>query len=448
MKKLTEGNPLTLMLTFAIPILLGNIFQQLYTMVDLIIVSKKLGTGALASVGATQSLTGLLFSFIHGLTNGFCIIIAQYFGAGKNKDMKRSISVALSLSLLLTVFFTIVSLSVLDRLFLILNTPVHLIPDAKNYISILIYGLIFTMLYNLLASVLRAVGNSVAPLVFLIISAALNIGLDLLFVMVFQWGIQGAAAATVLSQAFSAFLCFLYIMKKSPEIHISGQDFDFSPSLVVKMLSTGFSMALMYSIVSIGSVILQSGINGLGEKTIAAHTTARKLLELFMMPLTTISAASSTFSSQNYGAGLYHRVFEGVKKAFLLCFIWSTLACLIIFPFAEPLIVLIGEESDSELIGLAKNYLYISIPFYYALSVLVVLRNVLQGMGRRILPLFISGTELFGKILAIRLLVPALGYLGVCLTEPIIWVVDAILVFIYFLIVKQKYKNPNPYAEP
>ena len=303
------------------------------------------------------------------------------------------------------------------------------------------YGMIFSTLYNMFAAILRAIGNSVAPLFFLVISAVLNIGLDYLFVCVLPFGVEGAAYATVLSQAISALLCFLYIIKKCPELHISREDFDFGWSLTGKMLSTGLSMAMMYSIVSIGSVILQSGINGLGETTIAAHTTARKLLEMLMMPLTTVSASVSTFSGQNYGAGLYDRVHKGVKSGFLLGFAWSTLATLIVIFFAEPLIVLIGEETDEGLIRLASRYLHISVPFFYGLTVLVVLRNVLQGMGRRILPLFVSGTELFGKVLAIRFLVPRYSYTGVCITEPIIWVADAALVLLYYLILRRKLRQ-------
>lgn len=441
MKKLTEGNPLTLLITFAIPILLGNIFQQLYSMVDIIIVSKTLGTTALAGVGATQSISGLIIGFTFGINSGFTILTAQYYGAGKIKEMKRTVAATLFLSLVITIIMSLASLYFIEDIFSFMHTPKHLIPIAVSYISVIFYGMIFSTLYNMFAAILRAIGNSVAPLIFLVISALLNIGFDYLFVCILSFGVEGAAFATVLSQAISALLCFVYIIKKCPELHISREDFDFGWSLTGKMLSTGLSMAMMYSIVSIGSVILQSGINGLGETTIAAHTTARKLLEMLMMPLTTVSASVSTFSGQNYGAGLYDRVHKGVKSGFLLGFAWSTLATLIVIFFAEPLIVLIGEESDEGLIRLASRYLHISVPFFYGLTILVVLRNVLQGMGRRILPLFVSGTELFGKVLAIRFLVPRFAYTGVCITEPIIWVADAALVLLYYLILRRKLRQ-------
>ena len=440
-KNMTQGNILQLMLSFGFPILLGNLFQQFYNFTDLIIVSRNLGVDALEGVGATASLTELIIVFVNGLTNGFSIIIAQYFGADNAKDVRRSVAATVTLSVVLTVVLTGLSLFFIRDILTLLHTPDTVMGNAYDYISVLLMGLIFTMAYNMFANILRALGNSAVPLIFLIISTILNIGMDLLFVVVIPLGIRGAALATILAQCISAILCFIYIMKKCPEIHLSKKDFSFDRILLGKMLSTGFSMAMMLAIVSLGSVILQSGINDLGEETIAAHISARKVISLFMMPIAVIGSSCATFTSQNYGAGNMDRVFEGVKKGMLLGLLWSTISLLLLFPFTKQFVLLIIGKEDAAnlfLIETATKYVRISVPCFYVLILLIVLRNVLQGMGRRIVPIIVSATELFGKIIAIRLLVPRLGYFGVCITEPIIWAFDGIFVLIVYLIIRNK----------
>lgn len=441
-KNMTQGNVLKIMLSFGFPILLGNLFQQFYNFTDLIIVSRNIGVEALEGVGATASLTELIIVFINGLTNGFSIIIAQYFGAGDEKNVRRSVAATLTMSVVFTVIMTALSLFFIRDILKLLHTPDTVMKNAYDYISVLLMGLIFTMAYNMCANILRAIGNSAAPLIFLVISTFLNIGMDLLFVVVIPMGIRGAALATVLAQLISAILCFIYIMKKCPEIHLSKKDFSFDKNLLGKMLSTGFSMAMMLAIVSLGSVILQSGINDLGEETIAAHISARKVISLFMMPIAVIGSSCATFTSQNYGAGNMERVFEGIKKGMLLGILWSTISLLLLFPFTEQFVLLIIEKEDASnlfLIETATKYVRISVPCFYVLILLIVLRNALQGMGRRIVPIIVSATELIGKVVAIRLLVPMLGYLGVCITEPIIWTFDGIFVLIVYLILRKKY---------
>lgn len=434
--RMTEGNPFKLIISFAVPILLGNIFQQLYNLVDLMIVSDKLGLNALASVGTTYAITGLIYSFINGLTNGFSIITAQYYGAEDEKEVRRTVAATVTIALIMTVIFTILSLVFIKPLFRFLHTPESLIPNAYAYISILLGGLIFTMLYNMFANILKAIGNSVMPLVFLVIAAILNIGLDILFVKVLNYGIRGASAATVMAQAVSAILCFIYIVKKCPEIHISKADFHFDRQLIGKMLTTGLSMSMMLSIVSMGSVILQSGINGLGEMVLSAHTGARKILEISMMPLAVFGAATATFSGQNYGAQKMERVWQGTKASLILSFSWSAIVCCILVPFAPFLVQTVANDNTKEILDLGSMYLRIGAPLFFPLSILLMLRNVLQGIGHRIAPIVASSLELVGKLVAINLLVPRLGYLGVCLTEPIIWVVCGVLIMIYYLVAK------------
>lgn len=434
MKKMTEGNPLYLIISFALPVLLGNLFQTFYNIVDLSIVNKALGQDALAGVGSTFPITGLIFGFINGLNNGFSIIISQHFGAGNTKEMKRSLAATMVMAFGITLILTVLCYFFAKDILLLLNTSPTLINDAYDYISVLFLGMLFTMLYNMFAGILRAIGNSIIPLVFLVVSALLNIVLDYVFVIILPYGIKGAASATIVSQAISAFLCFLYIRYKCPHLHIHKEDFRFSFSLFSKLFSTGISMALMLAVVNIGSVILQSGINGLDEEIIAAHTTARKIMEMLMMPLATICVAVATFTGQNYGAGNMARVKQGTKAGLLLCFSWSAIACLAVFFFTPQLLQLIAEDNNAGILKNGSTYLKVGLPFFFPLSVLLVLRNVLQGIGQRIVPVVVSGTELLGKIIAIQFLVPRYEYFGVCITEPVIWVIDGILVLVYYLI--------------
>lgn len=440
--RMTEGNPYRHIITFSIPILLGNLFQQFYNLADLMIVSDELGLDALGSVGATYAITGLLYAFINGLTGGFSIITAQFYGAEEPGEVKRSVAATVTISLSLTVVFTVLSLLLIRQLFEFLHTPASLIPGAYDYISILLAGLLFTMLYNMFANILKAIGNSVMPLVFLVLAAILNIGLDLLFVKQLHWGIRGASGATVLAQAISAILCLIYILRKCPEIHISRKDFRFDRQLLSKMITTGLSMSMMLSIVSIGSVILQSGINGLGETVLAAHTAARKILEVCMMPFTVFGAAVATFAGQNYGAKRMDRVWQGTKASLILSFVWSGMVCLILLPFAPHLIEFIANDNSPEILRLGSMYLYWGAPPFFALSILLMLRNVLQGIGHRIAPITASALELITKVIAIKVLVPRYEYLGVCLTEPIIWVLCGFLILIYYLVVRKKSTKP------
>ena len=441
--RMTEGNPYKLIFAFSVPLMLGNIFQQFYNLVDLTIVSGKLGTGAMASVGTTYVITGFLYSFVNGLTNGFSIITSQYYGAGNTKEMRRSVAATVSISVLLTILFTALSLVIVNPLLRFLHTPESLMADAYAYISVLLWGLIFTMLYNMLANILKAIGNSVMPLIFLVISAAINIGLDILFVNVFEFGIRGAAWATVISQAISAALCLIYIIAKCPEVHISSKDFHFDSILIGKMLTTGFSMSMMLSVINIGSIILQSGINTLGETTLVAHTAARKIIEFTMMPIAVLAASSATFTSQNYGAGKMDRVWKGTKAALIMGFAWSAFACLFTIPLAPYLISVIANDNSPEILQLGNLYLRVGTPLYFPLTVFVVIRNALQGIGQRLVPILCSVLELLGKIIAINLLVPSLGYLGVCLTEPIIWLGCGIVIMIYYLVLKSKMMKQN-----
>lgn len=431
MKDLTKGNPLKLIIFFAIPILIGNIFQQFYNLIDTVIVGQTLGVNALAAVGATAPIANLLIGFCMGMTNGFSVVIARFFGANDIKQMKKSVAGTIVLGLGTSTFLTVLSLVIMKSLLRLLNTPEDVIDNAYSFIQVLIFGLTFSMIYNMLASILRALGDTKSPLYFLIISTVVNAILDYLFICGFNMGISGAAFATILSQLLSAVLCFVYILKNYPILRLHKEDFKFDLPLIKELYSTGLSMALMLCIVAIGTVTLQNSINGFGTNTIAAHTAARKLSEIFMMPLGTLSITSATFSSQNYGANKPERIKAGLKQTILISWVWSTVVIILAFTVVPLIVSGITGTSETEIIETATKYLRIDTPFYYVLGVLLILRSTMQGIGQKLAPIFASFLELVGKIVAVCYLAPAFGYFGVCITEPIIWIVCTV-----FLLVK------------
>ena len=298
-----KGSPLKLILKFLVPVLLGCLFQQLYNMVDTIIVGKGVGSDALAAVGATGTIVFFILGFMNGLTTGFTVLSSQRYGAGDYEGLRKSVGNAFVLGLIVTVIMTIASLLGMDWLLRIMQTPEDIFDMSKEYIVIICVGIIFTTLYNLTASILRAVGNSKVPLYFLIFSSILNVVLDYVFIKFTNMGVMGAAVATVLAQLLSVIFCFVVILKNFKIIRLEKDDFKFSSSLFKNMMGAGMTMAVMNSIFSIGSIIMQGSINALGDDIIAAHLGSRKVAEMFMQPLVTIGTACSTFVGQNYGAG-------------------------------------------------------------------------------------------------------------------------------------------------
>lgn len=429
---LTVGNPLKVILFFALPIFIGNIFQQLYNVVDTVVVGHVLKEDALAAVGASGVVYSLIISLANGMTSGFSIIIARYFGAKEYDTMRRAIAITMVLTAVISVLLTVVSMIGLRPLLAFLNTPAEIMNQADTYIRTVLAAIVITMSYNMFAGMLRAIGNSVMPLVFLIVSCIINIILDIVFVKYVGLGIRGAAIATVVAQVVSVILCVLYIIQKCPILRIGIKDFKWDGKITADLFTTGLSMGMMYAIVSVGTVALQSAINGFGKLTIAAHTSARKIGDLFMLPLGTLSMSASTFASQNYGAMRMERIKEGIKGAFKIAFCWCTICNVLVFLGSDMLVKLITGSTEVEVLATASKYLRINLPFYYVLSILLILRSTLQGVGRRIAPLMASTVELILKFTVAAVLAPMMGYLGVCICEPIVWIVCAVMVLIDF----------------
>lgn len=426
MKDLTSGKPGKLILMFALPIALGNVFQLCYSFADVWITGSTLGNNALAAVGATSTLNDLIVGFLIGLTNGFAVITAQKFGAKDFSQMRKAVAHTIMLGLIVSAVLTVLSVSFLNTILHWLNIPPEHFETSFTYARVILLGMTFSMIYNICASVLRAVGDTVTPLIFLIVSALLNAGLDLLFIKVIGTGVEGAAYATVIAQFISAVCCAVYMYLRYPLLHISRKDCIPSGIMARRLLGSGMSMGMMNSLVAFGTVALQSSINTFGTNIIVAHTAARKLTSLFMMPFGVMGMTMAAYCAQNYGAGKYTRIRQGVFRAVEYCWIWCIFLFIIIYTAAPPMLRKITSTDIPEIINTADLYLRIDCILYFVTAVISVFRNSLQGIGVHRVPIISSGIELIGKILVVMFLAPAIGYMGIILAEPIIWVVMVI----------------------
>ena len=426
MKDLTKGNPVKLIFMFAIPIFIGNVFQLLYSLVDTRIVGQMLGEQSLAAVGATNSVNTLVVGFLYGLTNGFAIIVARSFGAKNEKDLRKSVAATFVLGIITSLVLTVISVVFLYPLLQLLNTPLDVIEESYQYIRIIFLGMTISMLYNICSCVLRAIGDTITPLIFLVIAVVTNIVLDYTLIRYTDLGVKGAAYATLFSQFLSAVLCFIYIYKKYPLLHLRRSDFKFDKVLIKKMYQTGLSMGFMGSLVSIGTVSLQSSINTFGKETIVAHTAARKLTELFMLMFTTLGTTMATYAGQNLGAGEIKRVKIGTRKAIIIAWIWSTGVIFITYTCAPLLIRLVTATENEAIIATASLYLRVDTVFYYVPAMVTIIRTTMQGIGESKVPILSSLIELVGKVLVVLLLAPKLHYMGIVLAEPIVWILMVI----------------------
>ena len=420
---MTEGRVIRVLLLFTIPIFISNLFQQFYNVVDVAVIGHILGDNALAAVGATSSVYSLVIGFINGMSNGFCIIIARYFGANEQDDFQKSVRISSLLSLITTLILTIASLLFLKPLLHLLHTPADILDLSQSYISVIMLFCCVTVAYNLLSSMLRAIGNSTVPLYALMIASVLNVILDLFFVKTLAMGVRGAAFATVIAQGFSVVFLLIYIAKYCPLLHIRIRKFAFERTIALELLTTGFSMAMMLVLTNIGTVVLQGSINSFGTTTITGHTAARKFHDLCMLPLGTICTSAATFVSQNYGAGKRERIKQGIRSSLFLGTVWSVLVLLVVLLAGQKMIHALTGSTDAAVIGTSMKYLYWNVPFYAVLNILLIMRNSLQALGNKMLPVIASLVELIGKFAGALLLSQMIGYLGICLTEPITWLI-------------------------
>ena len=419
---MTQGDPFRLVLQFSMPLFCSNLLQQLYNLTDTALAGHLLGSAALAEIGATAALYGLIMNFAFGMNNGLALTVSRYFGAGDESGIRRAVGWMVTLSAAVSLVLTGCSLLGRDALLTVLQVPAQAWGGASAYLTVILLGIPLTMLYNMEAALLRAVGNSMTPLLFLLFSSVLNVGLDAAFMGPLGLGVRGAAIATVLAQGISAVLGVVYILRGYPELRFTPRQLGAATRrAVTSMFWAGLSMGLMSAIYNLGSVALQSSINALGSVYITAQTAARRLAELYFIPGGALGIGVATFSSQNLGAGRRSRIWQSVKAALAIYFVWWVFVMAFTFLLGGAAIRGITGSTDEVIISNALLYLKISAPVIPPMAVLVILRNMLQGIRHTVEPLLASGLELVGKVIFAVWLVPVQGYRAVCFCEPTTW---------------------------
>lgn len=423
---MTKGNPVKLILLFSIPLLIGNVFQQFYSMVDTIIVGRFVGVESLAAVGSTGSMVFLVNGFVMGLTSGFAVLVSQRFGAKDEKGLKKAVASAIILTVISIILVTTISLLGAKPLLRLMRTPENIIGDAYTYIRIIYGGIIATVSYNLVASILRALGDSKTPLYFLIVSSVLNVILDLVFIINFKMGVAGAAYATIISQGVSAILCLIYTYNKFTILRLKKEDFKVKKRYYHKHLKIGIPMALQFSITAIGIMTVQGALNVFGSTVIASYTAASKAFQLVMQPAATLGVATATYCGQNLGAKNYERIKEGVKACTKVSIISSIIASIALVFLGKYFVMMFIENPDIQILGYAQEVLNISAIFFIPLGLIFVYRNALQGMGESFIPMMAGVYELLARALVAFTLPNVLGFKGICLADPVAWLAAAI----------------------
>ena len=428
---MTRGDPFRLVLQFSLPLFCSNLLQQVYNLTDTALAGHLLGSAALAEIGATAALYGLIMNFAFGMNNGLALTVSRCFGAGEQEGIRRAVGWMVTLSAAVSLVLTTVSLLGRGALLQALQVPAEVWDGAAAYLTVILLGIPLTMLYNMEAALLRAVGNSVTPLLFLLFSSVLNVGLDAAFMGPLGMGVRGAAVATVLAQGISAVLGAVYLVRSYPELHFAPAHFKKSTRrAVMNMFWAGMSMGLMSAIYNLGSVALQSSINALGSVYITAQTAARRMAEMYFIPGGALGISVATFSSQNLGAGRRSRIGQSVRAALKIYFVWWLFVLAFTFLLGEPVLRLITGSSDARIISNAMLYLKISVPIIPPMAVLVILRNMLQGIRHTVEPLLASALELIGKVIFAVWLVPVWGYRAVCFCEPTTWVICFVFILL------------------
>ena len=437
-KNMTEGNPLKIILLFSVPVLLGNLFQQFYNMVDTIIVGQYLGEEALAAVGSTGCLMFLVLGFANGIAQGFGVMISHSYGAKDYKLLKHYVALSLLLTVAISAILTTITVSGSRLLLLWMNTPENIFELANNYIQVIFAGIILTMGYNVAAGILRGIGDSKTPLYFLILSSFLNIFLDVFLIVVIPLGTAGAAYATIISQGISALLCYIYMFRKFDVLKLHRDDIYVDLVGVINILSVGIPMALNYSITAIGTMIFQSAVNVFGSGVVAAYTAASKVSNIATQTLPTLGTAMATYCAQNLGAGNVHRIFDGMKQAFFLCIVTAALAAAICTLGGRFIVSWFINNPSEEVFSYAMQYLYTISWFMLPLAWIFAYRNALQGLNQGFVPMISGIVELVSRYAVILLFAKPFGYAGVCFADPAAWVTTGVLLMVTYFLWKRK----------
>lgn len=447
----TKGKPARLILTFAVPYLIGNLFQQFYNIADTVIVGQILGVRALAAVGATGSVIWFAQGAIQSLTAGFSAVTAQKFGEGDMRGVKKSFALSCILTFIISAVMTVLCCSFAMPFLELLNTPKDIINMSYGYVIWVFAGLMATGLYNLLSNMIRALGDSKTPLYFLIVSCIVNIILDIALIVLFDMGPDGAGLATAIAQLVSGICCIVYIVKKQPMLHFYRQDLKYDKPLVSRLLKTGMPMAFLNMVISVGGIITTYVYNGLNTLAVAAYTAAAKIESFVIQPFLSIGSASAVFVAQNYGARKYRRIMKGVSYSVLIGFLWSAVATVIIFFIGKAALTLVVSNdgvTKSEYAMIVKNgyfYLLANTILTVILGPLVVYKSALQAVSRAFMPLVSGFTEIIGRAGTALALASVYGFMGVAFANPVAWLLGLIPIYTDYLIFVKGIKNTNEY---
>ncbi|MER0123850.1 MATE family efflux transporter [Streptococcus sp. ZJ93] len=422
MQDLTQGKPIRVILRFTVPLLIGSFFQLAYNFADSIIVGHTLGKVAFASVGATGSIVFLILGFAQGLTSGLTIVTAQRFGASDFDGVKKSFIHGLFYSFCISLVLTALALTFLRPLLIFMQTPEELLPHSQQFLTAIFGGTIFSVLFNYLSNLIRSLGDSTTPLIALIIACFINIGLDFLFILNVGLGVFGAGLATITAQAFSVLYLAIYIYKKVPYFHVKKTEIRLDRKNLVKHAQLGFPMAFQASIIAIGSITLQVMLNQLGTDAIAAQAIASKTDQLAMLPMINLGLAVSTFTAQNYGAKLYSRILEGLKKAVLIDIAWAIVFAILLVTANRFFSRLFLADGNQEVYSLALAYYIINGSCYWILSILFILRSFIQGLGKGFVPTLAGIMELVMRAGVAIVGLIYFGFYGVAAANPAAWI--------------------------
>lgn len=432
-KDMTSGSPAKLIFGFAIPMFLGLLFQQFYSMVDTLIVGKFLGVNPLAGVGSTTSLNFMVLGFCMGVCNGFAIPVAQMFGAKEEHRLRRYVTNGAWLCIVFSVVMTLVVVAVCRPVLVLMQTPEEIFEYAYVYIVIVFWGIPCTFLYNILAAIIRSLGDSKTPVVFLAVSSGINIVLDLVFVLAFDMGVEGPAIATVLAQGISGIVCLWYMYRKFPVLHASREEWRPELSYMGKLCYIGVPMGLQYSVTAIGTLVLQAAVNGLGAAVVAGVTAGQKINAFIQCPLEALGQTMAPYAGQNMGAEKYDRIGKGLKSAVGMGFVVSVLCFVLAIFFGKQLTTLFVDASETTIISYSYQFLLYCTGGYCLLTLVNTVRFTIQGMGFSVFAILSGIMEMIARILAATVVVQMIGFAGTCLAHPMAWLfADVFLIPAFF----------------
>lgn len=437
-KDMTTGSPMKHILTFAIPLFFGMLFQQMYNLVDTMIVGRFLGVDALAAVGATGSINFLIIGFCNGVCSGFALPVAHRFGAKDFKALRKLWANSIWLSVVFSAVMTVLTIFLCRWILTIMQTPENIMEYSYAYIVVIFAGIPATYLYNLTSGMLRALGNSRFPLIVLVISSILNVIMDLVFILNFHMGVSGAAYATVLSQLISGLICVVYIIRKVDMLRLKKEEWKWQKREIAELCNAGIPMGLQYSITAIGSVILQSAVNTLGSAAVASVTAASKISMFIVCPFDAMGSTMATYGGQNAGGYKLDRLHKGLGSCVILGAVYSVIALAIIKFGGPTLLTLFVDSTETEILSQAQHFLWINGLFYFPLALVNIVRFMIQGMGFGVFAITAGVLEMVARTLVGVFLVPRFGFGAACFASPLAWIfADAFLIPAYFHVWKK-----------